>query len=56
MIVLVASRIEAVIYDGGSCPAGLSQEWRTVPLLAGLTMLPVTRDMTARLDQAGGRG
>ena len=51
MIVLVASRIEAVIYDGGGRPAGLSREWRAVPLLAGLTLVPVTEDMAVRLDQ-----
>jgi hypothetical protein len=48
----VASRIEAVIYDGTGRPAGLPQGQRIVPLPGGLAMVPVTRELAAGLDQA----
>jgi len=38
----MASLTEAILYDGGL---------RTVPLFTGLTMLPVTDEVAARLDQ-----
>src|SRR5262245_52253108 len=49
---LMASLIEAVIYDGGARPAILPLGLRTVPLVGGLTMLPVTDEVAGRLDQA----
>src|SRR5258708_4884127 len=49
---LMGSRIEAIIYDGAGRPAALLPGLRVVPLTGGLTMLPVTDDLVARLDQA----
>jgi hypothetical protein len=51
-MVAMGSRIEAVIYDGDTRPAGLSPDLRVVSLPGGLTMLPVTENVAAGLDQA----
>jgi hypothetical protein len=48
----VGSRIEAVIYDGAGQPAGLPRGQLVVPLPGALTMLPVTEELAAALDQA----
>jgi len=47
----MASLTEAILYDGDSRPAALPAGLRTVPLLTGLTMLPVSDEVAARLDQ-----
>ena len=49
----MASLIEAVIYDGDSRPVALPPDARTVPLSAGLTMLPLTGELARRLGQPG---
>jgi len=48
----VGSRIEAVIYDGAGRPAVLPRGQLVVPLPGGVTMLPVTEELAAALDQA----
>ena len=52
----MASLTEATLYDGDSRPAALPPGLRTVPLLTGLTMLPVTDEVAARLDQTATGG
>jgi hypothetical protein len=49
---LMASLIEAVIYDGATRPAALPPDVCTVLLPAGLMMLPVTDELAARLGEA----
>ncbi len=49
MMVVVGSRIEAVIYGGATRPAGLSPGVRTMPLPGGLTMVPITDEVAALL-------
>lgn len=52
IIVPMASRIEAIVYDGHARPPSLPADWRTVSLSGGLTMVPITDDLASRLDQA----
>lgn len=49
---VMASLIEAVIYDGGGTPDAVPPGARTVSLGGGLTLLPVTDDLAAQLDQS----
>ena len=52
----MASLTEVILYDGDSRPAALPAGLRTVPLFTGLTMLPVTDEVAARLDQTATGG
>jgi hypothetical protein len=49
-MVPMASRIEAVIYDGAGRPPGLLCGQGIVLLPGGLAMVPVTRELVAGLD------
>lgn len=53
-MVAMASVIEAVVYDGACRPAALPAGVRTVPLLSGLTMLPIAGELAAHLGQTVG--
>ncbi len=44
--------IEVIIFEGDPRTAAVPQGLRTVPLQAGLTMLPVTNDLIAGVDPA----
>jgi hypothetical protein len=46
----MATRIEAVIFDGDPETAALPVALPTVPMPGGLTMLPVTAEMLSELD------
>ncbi len=46
----MATLIEAVIYDGDPATAVIPEGAAVVPLLGGLSMLPVTADLIRRLD------
>ena len=46
----MATLIEAIIFDGDPYIAAAPPGMRTVPLQAGLTMLPVTDDVLSQLD------
>jgi hypothetical protein len=46
----MGSHIEAIIFDGDPQAAAVPEGLRTVPLSAGLTMLPVTSGLVTRLD------
>ena len=46
----MGTQIEAVIFDGDPETAALPKGLLTVPLPGGLTMLPVTAEMTSGLD------
>lgn len=55
-MVTMGSLIEAVIYDGASRPAALPPGARTVPLPAGLTILPLAGELARRPGQPGAEG
>jgi hypothetical protein len=46
----MATRIEAIIFDGNPETAAIPEGVPTVPMADGLTMLPVTRQVLGRLD------
>ena len=50
----MATQIEAIIFDGGPHASALPQGMPTVPLEAGLTMVPVTDDVLSQLDVDSG--
>ena len=50
----MATRIEAIIFDGGPDAGALPPGMRTVPLEAGLTMVPVTDGVLTQLDVDSG--